>query len=273
MSEPNAGPGPSPGQRPARAPMSGTDWALVALAIALVGAGAWFWLRRAQPTVPPPAPAVAAAAPAEAAAPPPAPAAAPVAPVAADRMKALMDAISPSALLRRWLGDADALERWAVVTDNLAEGASPRKALAFLEPSKPFTVADVGGATVIAPESYRRYDAIAEAVAAVDAKAAAQAYRALHEPVQAAYRALGYPGAALDDVTARALRRIAGAPVADREVVLVAAPEGAAWRFADPALEGLSAVEKHLLRMGPRNERLVQAKAKELLAALGMAAK
>jgi len=265
MSEPGAGPG--------RPPMSRTDWALVALAIALVGAGAWFWLRRAPPPPPPPEPV--AAAPSPPAAPTPAPPAAepPPAAVPADRRKALLEAVSPGALLRRWLADGDVLERWAVVTDNLAEGVSPRKALAFLEPSKPFAVADVGGATVIAPESYRRYDAFAEAVAAVDAQAAARAYRALHEVVQAAYRALGYPGASLDEVTATALRRVANAPVADRELVLVAAPEGAAWLFADPRLEELSAVEKHLLRMGPRNERLVQAKARDLLAALGMAAK
>jgi len=31
-------------------------------------------------------------------------------------------------------------------------------------------------------------------------------------------------------------------------------------------------VEKHLLRMGPRNERLVQAKARELRDALGLPA-
>jgi len=91
--------------------------------------------------------------------------------------------------------------------------------------------------------------------------------------LQAAYRALGYPGASLDDVTARALRRIAGAPVADKEIVLIPAPEGAIWLHADPKLEQLTAVEKHLLRMGPRNEKIVQAKARALLQALGMPAK
>ena len=35
-------------------------------------------------------------------------------------------------------------------------------------------------------------------------------------------------------------------------------------------LDGFLAVEKHLLRMGPRNTRLVQAKARELLDALGL---
>lgn len=270
---PDIEPGPGPGGTPSRpsSSMRATDWALVALAVVLVGAGAWFWLRRGE-SPPPPAPVVATPPPAEAPPPPPAAAPAPMPEPPADA-KALLAAISPSALARKWLGDDGAVERWAVVTDNLAEGASPRKALAFLQPAKPFAVADRDGAVVMAPESYRRYDAFAEAVGTVDVQAAARAYRGLHEVLQAAYRALGYPGASLDEVTGKALRRLANAPVADKELVLVAAPQGAAWLFADPKLEELPAVEKHLLRMGPRNERVVQAKARELLKALGMALK
>jgi hypothetical protein len=44
--------------------------------------------------------------------------------------------------------------------------------------------------------------------------------------------------------------------------------EGGIYTFADPKLEALPAVEKHLLRMGPRNMRRIQAKAKALLGAL-----
>jgi hypothetical protein len=40
------------------------------------------------------------------------------------------------------------------------------------------------------------------------------------------------------------------------------------YAYADPALEALGPVEKHLLRMGPRNARLVQGKAKALREAL-----
>ena len=47
---------------------------------------------------------------------------------------------------------------------------------------------------------------------------------------------------------------------------------GGIWAFADPALEERGDVDKHVLRLGPRNARIVQAKARELREALGLPA-
>jgi hypothetical protein len=66
----------------------------------------------------------------------------------------------------------------------------------------------------------------------------------------------------------RALRRLEVAPVREGPV-FVEADENV-YTFADAKLEALGPVEKHLLRMGPRNTRLVQAKAREIEAALGL---
>jgi hypothetical protein len=88
--------------------------------------------------------------------------------------------------------------------------------------------------------------------------------------VERAYRALGYPDGALDRVTTRALQRLASARVQSGEVEVVD-QGGGVYRYADPRLEELTETEKHLLRMGPRNAGIVQAKARELLAALGLA--
>ncbi|MCM2335129.1 MAG: DUF3014 domain-containing protein, partial [Anaeromyxobacteraceae bacterium] len=163
------------------------------------------------------------------------------------------------------------LNRWAVVTDNLAEGVSPRRALEPLGPAQPFTVAQRGQAIVIAPESYQRYDRVGDAVASVDPAAFAAAYRALHPVLEAAWRALGDPHGSLDAVAARALARLAAAPVVEGDVEVT--PAGPVlYLFADPALEARDAVDKHLLRMGPRNARIVRAKAAALQAALGLKA-
>jgi Protein of unknown function (DUF3014) len=241
--------------------------AAVALAVAAVGlvvfAARWKRHPEGAAEASPPAPPTAAAqAPAPTAA-PPAPATGPV------RPRALLEAVSASPLFRRTLGEGDSLRRLAILTDNLAEGVSPREQLGFLAPHGAFTVADRGGETVIAHASYARYDAFADLVASVDAKAAAAAYRPLHALLEAAYRALGYPDASLDAVVARALRRIEAAPVRDGDVVVE--PEGGLFEFADPRLRESGEVEKHLLRMGPRNTRILQAKARALDEALGLA--
>jgi hypothetical protein len=238
----------------------------VVAAVAASAVVALGWRRRAPETSvepPPPQPAP----PAEAQA-----SAAPLPPPAATGLitpGALLDAVSPRTLLRRALRDGDPLRRLAIIADNVAEGASPREELGSFALQQPFSVVDRGGETVIAAASYARYDAFADLVASVDARAAGVAYRALHAPLERAYRALGYPDASIDAVVARALRRLEAAPVRDGGVAV--APEGGLFELVDPRLRELGDVEKHVLRMGPRNTRLLQAKARELEEALGIA--
>ncbi|HEU4382138.1 MAG TPA: DUF3014 domain-containing protein [Anaeromyxobacteraceae bacterium] len=245
-------------RRPSRLP-----WILLALALVAAAVAAVLWYRQRTPAGPTPP---AAAPPAEAQKPeaPPGPAPA----TDAARARSLVEALSPDPRFRRWLPEGDLVRRWAVVTDNLAEGVSPRRQLGFLAPARPFSVVSRGGKEVMAQDSYRRYDELADVVASVDALAVAKAYRELHSILEAAYRALGYPNASLDGVTSRALRRIEAAPVQDGEVAVLGVV--GLYEFADPRLEKLGAVEKHLLRMGPRNMRLIQAKAREIREALGL---
>jgi hypothetical protein len=258
-----------PAAKPAgRPPFGGGDWLMVALALAVIGGGgAWWWSHReAVPALPVPVAATTALAPA------PAPAPEPVQAIPAERQRELLEAISVGATFRKWLAEGSAVERWAVVTDNLAEGVSPRKQLPFLAPPGRFAATQRGEALVISSASYARYDLVADVVGSVDVAAAVRAYRELHGPLEAAWRALGYPDGSLDKVTAAALRRVAAAPVRDGGVVVEASGPGpdALYLFADPALERLGAIDKHLLRMGPRNTRLIQAKARQLERALGL---
>jgi hypothetical protein len=170
---------------------------------------------------------------------------------------------------RRWIADGDALVRWAAVTDSIAQDISPRKQLGFLGTRKPFSVAARGGKLFIAPAAYQRYDGFADVVASVDARALARAYRELHGPVEAAYRALGYPNGSLDKVTAQALKRIIAARVPEGPVEVVEAG-GTLYEFADAKLEARGEIDKHMLRLGSRNAKIVQAKAREVEQALGL---
>ncbi len=248
-----------------RRSLSRGEWAAVILALAVVAAAAWVWFRKpSPPSTPTPAEQPAEAAPEKA---PGAQQAPP--PVSDQQARTQLEAVSDNPAFRRWLAEADDIvRRWAIVTDNLAQGVSPRKVLAPAGPKGLFRVVEQGGKTFIANGSYTRYDEFADAVGSVDAKAFAGVYRTLKPAIEYAYRALGYPEGSLDAATAQALRRIEGTPVVDEQVELV--PEGAMYRFADPKLEGLTQVEKHLLRMGPRNTRTIQAKAREIREALSL---
>ena len=105
-------------------------------------------------------------------------------------------------------------------------------------------------------------------IASVDAKGAAQVVRDLHPLLETAYHKLGYPDRKFDDVAAKALQRIIDAPVKEKTPRLV--PKGLVYAFADEKLESLGPVEKLLLRMGPRNTKLIQTKAREVAAALDL---
>ena len=179
--------------------------------------------------------------------------------------------LSPRAELADWLKQSGLLERWVAVTDNLSEGVSPRKHLGFLAPAKGFQAQQKRKRTFIDARSYARYDTFADVVASVDAKAFAFLVRDLHPLLQAAYHALGYPDRSVDLAAAQALQRLVAAPVVDGPVE-VKAGKGALYEFADDKLEKQSAVAKHLLRMGPRNTKLIQAKAKEIAQALELPA-
>jgi Protein of unknown function (DUF3014) len=263
MPAPDPGAPPSRLQRPSRLPL-----VLAALA-ALVGGG-WLVYRYLSPRPVPPAATAPASTPAGTAAPPEDAASVPQ-PPPADVRQAL-EAASTDGLFRRCLADEDPLRRGAVVIENLALGDSPRRALPCLAPDRPFSVVRRDDRWFVAPEAHARYDALAAAVASLDAGALAAAYRRFHAPLEAAYRLLGYPAGSLDRATADALARVERftPPEGPLEVV---EGKGAVWEYVRPELEQAGAVDKHLLRLGPANARRVQAKAREVRAALALPAR
>ena len=151
---------------------------------------------------------------------------------------------------------SDLLDRFVVIVDNVAEDVNPRKQLDFVK---------------VAPQKTEklnpsRYDRIADVIASVDAKGAAQVVREIHPLLESAYHKLGYPDRSFDQVAGKALKRIIDAPVLDKAPRLV--PKGANFAYEDEKLEALGPVEKLLLRMGPQNTRRIQAKAREIASAL-----
>jgi hypothetical protein len=242
-------------------------------AVAIAAAGSWLgWRLWKGGGEPPPEPQAAAAAAPGAAEPQAAAPAAPAdeSPVDAAGAKPVLEAVSPSALFRAWVAEANPVRRLVVILANVAEGTIPRKLLTSFGPHSPFSVERRGDRTVIAAESYARYDPAADVIDSMDVRALASAYRRLRGALEAALAELGYPAGSLDRLTLRTLKRIEAAPVADGDVALE--NEGGVWVFADARTERLGDLEKQLLRMGPRNERRVQAKARAIREALALPA-
>ncbi|MBZ4422034.1 DUF3014 domain-containing protein [Myxococcus sp. RHSTA-1-4] len=168
----------------------------------------------------------------------------------------------------KWLQEKDLVRRFTAAVNNVAEGASPRMVLGFLAPAGGFEVAGAKGKTTIEPRSYARYDTVARVFGSLDAQAAGSVYRELKPLIDQAHREIAPPAQTFDGTFSRAIQHLLAVPV--QEGAVEVEPRGALYAYASPELEGLSAAQKHLLRMGPQNMRIIQGKLRELQSALGL---
>lgn len=176
-------------------------------------------------------------------------------------------ALSAHPELARWLAQTSLVRRLTAVVENVANGETPRPHLDFLAPKQRFKAARRPGRTITPdPAGFAGYDRFADAVGSVDASAAAAAYRTLAPLFDAAYAELGYPQGGFRQALDRAIQSLLAVPVLAGDVALV--PHATGFRYEDPKLESLTAAQKQLLRIGPRNVRIVKGKLRELQAAL-----
>jgi hypothetical protein len=239
-------------------------WVALAILAALIGGVAYFIYGR-QPLPPEQAaesrPAVSQA--------PPAPAEPLPALDGSDAfIRQLVGSFSSHPQLVSWLATPDLIRTFVAIVDKIAIGASPAKNAAFAKPKGPFEV-DGSGATVqMSQASYDRYNTIASVIDSVNIDGAAKAYARIKPLCEQAYRDLGYPDGDFDKKMSLAMARLLDTPVPDGPVQLSAT--SVSYQFADPDLESLSSPQKQLLRMGPRNMRIVQAKLREFVKAAGL---
>jgi hypothetical protein len=183
-------------------------------------------------------------------------------------VRELLRGLSSRPELGAWLATDGLIRNVVASVDAIANGTTPSTHLKRLAPAGPFRAEPRGEEFVIDARSYRRYDGIADTVAALDAQGLARAYATLRPRLQEAYRELGYPDGNFDDAAERAIVRLLNTPVVEREVDVRPAP--VLYQFADTRLERLASAQKQLLRMGPRNGRLIQDKLREVAGALGI---
>ena len=71
------------------------------------------------------------------------------------------------------------------------------------------------------------------------------------------------------DTRIQTIQKVLEAPTVETEILLKEEGKGVNFLYVDDALEDLNAVQKHTLRMGPKNTRKIQQKLREMALALG----
>ncbi|WIG98085.1 DUF3014 domain-containing protein [Myxococcus sp. SDU36] len=160
-----------------------------------------------------------------------------------------------------WLKEQDLLRRFVTVVGNVANGDSPREAVSFLAPASTFEARRKGGKLVIEMKSYARYDVLGKVVGSLDMGVLVSTYRDVRHLAERLHKETARPGSTFDATLHLAFEQVLAVPVIDGDVEVV--PKGAMFVYADPKLEGLTAAQKHLLRMGPKNLRRLQDKVRE----------
>ena len=167
--------------------------------------------------------------------------------------------------INAWLAPNELVRKFVAVVDNIARGQVAREPIGYLAPEGSFLVVRIDDHSyTLDPVSYRRFDVFTEIVISFDTRRSVELLEFLNPLFQKAYGELGYGEAAFDDVLITALDNLLETPVLEapirlkRPVVM--------FEFEDPDLESLNPVQKQLIRMGPRNTRLLQMKIREFLA-------
>ncbi len=174
--------------------------------------------------------------------------------------------------LTAWLGTNNLIQKLLVITNDFSQGQRIYKHFRFFKIRKPFIAKESAQGFYMARESYQRYDQLAAAIHTIDVKQSIALYQKFRPLFQQVFTEFGYPDSyQLDDIFIKAAMHIIAAPLINDQIKLVHTT--VRYKYADPDLEALDAVQKQMLRMGPKNTRIIQNKIRLLLEAMAKAEK
>ena len=179
--------------------------------------------------------------------------------------------LSSNRLVAAWLNTKGLIRNFVVVVDNISRGMNPSRHLQVLKPGGVFRVMTRGSQTVIDPRNYDRFSAIGAAAASIDAQSAGRLYRSFRPLMQTAYDELGNQEP-VDAAIERAIVALLQVPAIDGDVRVEQAGEGIGYQYSDNRLESLNGAQKQLLRMGPKNIRIIQSQLRTFATTIGIPA-
>lgn len=164
----------------------------------------------------------------------------------------LPEFVQPMNLIRHIVATIDNLPR---------EKTAPR-----LMPVRPtpgaLTTITVGENLVIAPDNSARYAPVVAVVQAVNTKQLVAVYVRFYLLFQQAYRELGYPDGYFNDRLVFVIDHLLATPHVKMPIALV--QPKVLYQYADKELEALSSGQKAMIRIGPDNAVVLNAKLREI---------
>lgn len=263
--------------------MKGRGWLFLLLLVLGLGAGFRLWqsrqaeLARPAPEAPavPAGPAVPASAPASVAASNPAALALPVPdqPIGREEVAPALEALIGSKAASSFLQTSQFPRRFVATVDNLGRSHAPPAMWPVHPTPGRFTVDETAAGVVISLENAARYTPLVLLAETIDAGKAADMYLRMYPLLQQEFRELGYPTRQFNDRLLEVIGLLLATPEMEQpaKVQLVEVkgpiPSVRPWvryEFVDPDLEGLSAGQKILMRMGIVNQRRLKKRLAEL---------
>ncbi len=164
------------------------------------------------------------------------------------------------------LNNKDLIRNFVTFVDNASRGDLAAKFSPILSPSAKFSINEIEQEMYIDPESYERYTPYVDTINSLNVDMAMNALVFMTPLIDEAYMELGYEQGAFANTLGLALDEMLQAPVI-RNPIKVVAPS-AMYKYADPQLEGLSDIQKLMLRMGPDNITKLRPKLQQIQGAL-----
>jgi hypothetical protein len=170
----------------------------------------------------------------------------------------------------RWLKSSGLIRRGVAIIDNIANGYSPVVHFQPIlkKPTGGFSVIDQEEKIILDPKSFKRYNFLTGVLTSVKSEMLVYHYRQLLPLLEKAYGELGFPGKTFRHTLAQAVDVLLEIEPLIPEGPIQLEEKVAVYAYADPQLEQLNDAQKHLLRMGPQNARLILDKLKEIKALL-----
>jgi len=160
-----------------------------------------------------------------------------------------------------WITTEEAIRKFVVVIDNMAQGKVAKKYLPIPKPEHKFKHSEDGVKVFLDPAGFKRYTPYISLFESVDNEMASALYQRYLPLMEQAFAELGYPDRKFHDTLMQAFDLLLNAPIVEEEIELVR--PSVLYKFAYPTLERAPAVHKQLIRMGPENTRRLQQKVQQ----------